>query len=47
MTQIAAILTKTGAIQIEAPSPEAPVMEGVRWGAIDAFPTPAYWQYQV
>lgn len=47
MTQTAAILTRTGAIQIEAPPPDKILLRGIRWGAIDAFPTPAYWQYQV
>lgn len=47
MTQTAAILTRTGAIQIELPAPDALLMKNVRWGAVDAFPTPAYWQYQI
>ena len=47
MTQAAAILTRFGSIEIELPSPDAIVIHGVRWGAIEAFPTPAYWQYQV
>lgn len=47
MTQTAAILTQTGAIQIELPSPDAFLIKDVQWGAIEAFPSPAYWQYQV
>jgi hypothetical protein len=47
MTQSAAIITRTGAIQIEIPSAETPLMKGIQWGAVDAFPSPAYWQYQV
>ena len=47
MTQIAAIITRTGTIQVEIPSPETFLLEGVKWGSVDAFPTPAYWQYQV
>lgn len=47
MTQTAAILTRAGAIQIELPLPNVPLLKGVSWGAIDAFPTPAYWLYQV
>ena len=47
MTQIATILTRTGTIQVEFPPPEMVLFEGVRWGSVDAFPTPAYWQYQV
>lgn len=47
MTQTAAIFTRTGAIQLEFPSPGEPLLRGVQWGAVDAFPTPAYWQCQV
>lgn len=47
MTQTAAILTRTGAIQLEAPAPNTILLRDIRWGAIDAFPTPAYWQCQV
>ena len=47
MMQTAAILTRTGSIQVELPCPDVEVMDGVRWGSVDAFPTPAYWAYQV
>jgi len=47
MIQTAAILTRTGSIQVELPSADLELMDGVRWGAVDAFPTPAYWAYQV
>lgn len=47
MSQIAAILTRSGSIQIELPAPDTEVMTGVPWGAVDAFPTPAYWAFQV
>lgn len=47
MTQSATVLTRNGAIQVEMPAPHAEVMPGVRWGEIDAFPTPAYFAYQV
>ncbi len=47
MIQIAAIITRTGSIQVELPNADTEVMEGVRWGSIDTFPTPAYWAYQV
>lgn len=47
MTQTAAILTRTGTIQLELPPPDEFLLRGVRWGAVDAFPTPAYWQYQI
>jgi thermostable 8-oxoguanine DNA glycosylase len=47
MTQKAAIFTRAGVIQIELPLPDVPLLNGIKWGAIDAFPTPAYWLYQV
>ena len=47
MTQTASLLTRTGSIQVEMPSPDEPLIGGVRWGAFDVFPTPAYWHYQV
>lgn len=47
MTQSAAILTRTGAVQVELPEHGEELLEGVRWGSIDAFPTPAYWAFQV
>lgn len=47
MTQTAVITSKVGALRVELPSPEAEVMPGVRWGTVDAFPTPAYWVFQV
>jgi thermostable 8-oxoguanine DNA glycosylase len=47
MTQTAAFLTRTGAIQLETPPPNKILLQNIRWGAIDAFPTPAYWQCQV
>lgn len=47
MTQSAAIITRIGAIQVELPAADAVVIGDVRWGTIDAFPTPAYWHYQV
>lgn len=45
--QIAALFTKTGAIQVELPSAKELLINGIPWGSVDAFPTPAYWQYQV
>lgn len=32
---------------VELPTPDTEVIPGVPWGAIEAFPTPAYWAYQV
>ena len=34
-------------IQLELPSAGDQVLPGIDWGAIEAFPTPAYWSYQV
>jgi N-glycosylase/DNA lyase len=47
VTQTAVVLTHPGMIQVQLPHPDQPVMDGVCWGALDAFPTPAYWHYQV
>jgi thermostable 8-oxoguanine DNA glycosylase len=32
---------------IELPPAQSEVISGVVWGAVEAFPTPAYWAYQV
>jgi thermostable 8-oxoguanine DNA glycosylase len=45
--QTAVVLTHPGMIQVQLPHPDQPLMDDVRWGALDAFPTPAYWHYQV
>jgi thermostable 8-oxoguanine DNA glycosylase len=34
-------------VTIEFPDPNESIMPGVTWGSLDAFPTPAYWAYQV
>lgn len=47
MTQTATIYSKVGALRVELPSPDCEVTQGVQWGAVDAFPTPAYWVFQV
>lgn len=47
MNQTATVVTRTGAIQLELPSPDTFLIRNVRWGAVDAFPTPAYWHCQV
>lgn len=47
MIQTAGVITKTGTIVMEFPAPDTLLLDGVRWGAVDAFPTPAYWQCQV
>lgn len=47
MTQTANLLTRTGIVSVEMPAPEDTLIGRVHWGTYDAFPTPAYWQYQV
>jgi len=34
-------------VNFDFPSPDNEVTPGVPWGSIDAFPSPAYWAYQV
>ena len=45
--QRACVMLGSVNVNIELPEPEAEVMPGVRWGDVAAFPTPAYWAYQV
>jgi N-glycosylase/DNA lyase len=47
MTQIAAIIARSSAIQVELPDAKAELLRGVEWGPVDAFPSPAYWAFQV
>jgi thermostable 8-oxoguanine DNA glycosylase len=47
MKQTAAVFVGHAAIQVELPAVEAEVLPGVAWGAVEAFPSPAYWTYQV
>ena len=47
MSQVAGIFSGHVAVQVELPDAMAEVMPGVAWGAVEAFPTPAYWAYQV
>jgi N-glycosylase/DNA lyase len=47
MTQSAVIFSKVGSFKLELPSAETELLAGVAWGAIDAFPAPAYWLFQV
>jgi hypothetical protein len=46
MTQIVAIVSRHGSLQRELPDPDHLLLSGVRWGAIEEFPTPAYWTQQ-
>lgn len=45
--QRACVMLDATTVQIQLPAPDAEVVPGVAWGAVDAFPTPAYWTYQV
>jgi N-glycosylase/DNA lyase len=47
MSQRAAVFAGRASVQIDLPSSEEFVSPGLRWGSIEAFPTPAYWAYQV
>lgn len=47
MRQSAAVFTGAAVVQIELPSSDTFVLPGIPWGPIEAFPTPAYWTYQV
>lgn len=47
MRQSAAVFIDSAVVQIELPSSDAFVLPGIPWGPIEAFPTPAYWTYQV
>lgn len=45
--QLASVTVGSLAISVELPDPDAEVIRNVRWGEVYAFPTPAYWAYQV
>lgn len=45
--QLGAIFMDQVVFNVELPKAEAEVIPGVPWGAMEAFPTPAYWAYQV
>jgi len=47
MSQLAYLETGKTSIQIELPSEETELMEGIPWGNIAGFPTIAYWTYRV
>ena len=47
MSQRAAVCAGQANVQIDLPPPDEQVLPGLPWGAIEAFPTPAYWTYQV
>lgn len=45
--QLASVTVGSLAISVELPDPDTEVIRNVRWGEVYAFPTPAYWAYQV
>lgn len=45
--QTAVVYVDSMTVRIDLPSSGVQVLPGVRWGSVDAFPTPAYWTYQV
>lgn len=47
MLQSVAVFSKVGVFKLEVPAADRELLAGVCWGAIDAFPTPAYWLFQV
>ena len=47
MMQLGAIFMDRVVFNVELPKAEPEVIPGVPWGAMEAFPTPAYWAYQV
>ncbi|WP_431047797.1 hypothetical protein [Roseateles sp. L2-2] len=46
MTQIVALVSRHASLQRELPDPHHLLLSGVRWGALEEFPTPAYWMQQ-
>ncbi|ARA77886.1 8-oxoguanine DNA glycosylase [Pectobacterium brasiliense] len=47
MTQRGAVFIGPAVVNLDFPAPDQAVLPGVLWGSIDAFPSPAYWAYQV
>lgn len=45
--QLGSIFVDKEIFNVELPKPDDEVIPGVPWGAIESFPTPAYWAYQV
>jgi thermostable 8-oxoguanine DNA glycosylase len=47
MSQRAVVFAGPTVVEFELPAPSDELLPGLRWGAVEAFPTPAYWAYQV
>lgn len=45
--QRAYVMLESMAVNVDLPPAETEVMPGVQWGHVEAFPSPAYWAYQV
>lgn len=45
--QRACVILGAFEVSLELPEHDAEVLPGVHWGRVEAFPTPAYWAYQV
>ena len=45
--QQASVSSGKVSVCVELPPADSEVVPGVLWGAVEAFPTPAYWAYQV
>lgn len=45
--QRACVMLENVQVSIELPEHDTEVLPGVSWGRVEAFPTPAYWAYQV
>lgn len=45
--QRACVMLENVQVSIELPDHDTEVLPGVYWGHVEAFPTPAYWAYQV
>jgi len=45
--QTSAVFLDRAVVTMELPSEDCEVIPGVTWGLVEAFPSPAYWAYQV
>ncbi|WP_202845041.1 8-oxoguanine DNA glycosylase [Luteimonas saliphila] len=45
--QRAYVMLDAMSVSVDLPAADAEVLPGVPWGLVEAFPTPAYWAYQV
>lgn len=44
--QVGLVISGDREVLLSFPGPDEELMDGVRWGKIEAFPSPAYWAYQ-